>query len=146
MWETWVWSLGGKDPLEKGMATHFGILAWRIPWTEEPGGLQSTGLQRVRHDWATDTLIQYDFCPYKRKSGHRHKKGWMIWRHREEVAICKPPREASEETNPTDTLILDFQHPELWENKFLSFKPPSLQHPVLASPCKLIQVIIAIGL
>ena len=43
--ETWVWSLGQDDPLDKGMATHFSMLAWRIPWTEEPGGLQSTGSQ-----------------------------------------------------------------------------------------------------
>ena len=42
--------LGGEEPLEKGMASHSNILAWRIPWTEEPGGLQSLGLQRVRHD------------------------------------------------------------------------------------------------
>ena len=48
--ETWVQSLDQEDPLEKGMATHSSILAWRIPWTEEPGGLQSMGLQRVRHD------------------------------------------------------------------------------------------------
>ena len=48
--ETWVQSLGWEDPLEKEMATHSSILAWRIPWTEEPGGLQSTGLQRVGHD------------------------------------------------------------------------------------------------
>ena len=53
MWEAWVRSLGQEDPLEKEMATHSSILAWRMPWTEEPGGLQSTGLQRVRHDWAT---------------------------------------------------------------------------------------------
>ena len=45
--ETWVHSLGQEDPLEKDMATDSSILAWRIPWTEEPGGLQSTGLQRV---------------------------------------------------------------------------------------------------
>ena len=51
--ETWVWSLGWEDPLEKEMATHSSILAWRIPWTEEPGGLQSTGLQRVGHDRET---------------------------------------------------------------------------------------------
>ena len=44
--ETWVRSLGGEDPLEKGMATHSSILAWRISWTEEPGGLQSMGSQR----------------------------------------------------------------------------------------------------
>ena len=53
MQETSVWSLGWEDPLEKGMATLSSIPAWRIPWTEEPGGLQSTGSQRVRHDWAT---------------------------------------------------------------------------------------------
>ena len=53
--ETWVWSLGREDPLEKGMATHSSILAWRIPWTEEPGGLQSMGSQRVGHDWVTFT-------------------------------------------------------------------------------------------
>ena len=50
MWETWVPSLGREDPLEKEMATYSSILAWRIPWAEEPGGLQSTGLQRVRHN------------------------------------------------------------------------------------------------
>ena len=54
--ETWVRSLGWEDPLEKKMATHSSILAWRIPWTEEPGRLQSMGLQRVGHDWATFTL------------------------------------------------------------------------------------------
>ena len=48
--KTWVQSLGQVDPLEKGMATHYRILAWRIPWTEEPGWLQSMGSQRVEHD------------------------------------------------------------------------------------------------
>ena len=50
MWETQVRSLGQEDPLEKGMATHSSILAWRVPWTEEPGGLQSMGSPRVGHD------------------------------------------------------------------------------------------------
>ena len=50
MRETWVLSQGQEDPLENGMAAHSNILAWRIPWTEEPGGLQSTGSQKVRHD------------------------------------------------------------------------------------------------
>ena len=50
MRETWVQSLGWEDPLEEGMATHSSFLAWRIPWTEEPGGLQSVGLQRVGYD------------------------------------------------------------------------------------------------
>ena len=49
--ETWVRSLGWGDLLEAGMATNSSILAWRIPWTEEPGGLQSMGFQRVRHNW-----------------------------------------------------------------------------------------------
>ena len=50
MRETWVQSLGQEDPLEKEMATHSSILAWKIPWTEGPDGLQSMGSQRVRHD------------------------------------------------------------------------------------------------
>ena len=56
-WETWVQSLGQEDPLEKEIATHSSILAWRIPWMEEPGRLQSTGSQRVRHDWATSLSV-----------------------------------------------------------------------------------------
>ena len=72
MCETRIPTLGQEDPLEKGMATHSSILAWRIPWTEEPGGLQSMGLPRVRHDWATSpheqprslgqTLLQSKVC------------------------------------------------------------------------------------
>ena len=50
MHETWVQSLGQEDSLEKEMATHSSILAWKMPWTEEPGGLQSMGSQRIRHD------------------------------------------------------------------------------------------------
>ena len=50
--EMWVGSLGWEDPLEEEMATHPSILAWRMPWTEEPGGGQSMGSQRVGHDWA----------------------------------------------------------------------------------------------
>ena len=50
VWETGVQPLGGEDALEKEMATHSSIFAWRIPWTEEPGGLQSMGSQRVQHD------------------------------------------------------------------------------------------------
>ena len=54
--ETQVPSLGREDPLQKGMATHSSVLAWRIPWAEEPGGLQSIGSQQVRHNWATNTF------------------------------------------------------------------------------------------
>ena len=74
--EMWVQSLGGEDPLEEGMTTHSSILAWRIPWTEEPGGLQSTGLQESdmterlstaqhRDTWALLILtysLHYDFA------------------------------------------------------------------------------------
>ena len=54
--ETWVQSLSWEDPLEEGMATHSSVVAWKIPWTEEPGSLQSMGSQRVGHDWATSLL------------------------------------------------------------------------------------------
>ena len=57
--ETRVWSLGWEDPLEKEMATHSSILAWKISWTKEPGGLQSMGSQRVGHDWATNTYYSF---------------------------------------------------------------------------------------
>ena len=53
MRETWVRSLGKEGPLEESMGTHSSVPPWRIPWTEEPGGLQSMGSQRVRHHWAT---------------------------------------------------------------------------------------------
>ena len=55
--------MGQEDPLEKGMAIHSSILAWRTPRTEEPGGLQSMGLQRVRHDWAANTHTGLDYVP-----------------------------------------------------------------------------------
>ena len=56
MQETGVRSLGQEDPLEKKMGTHSSILAWRIPWREEPGGLQSMGSQRIRYDGVTNTF------------------------------------------------------------------------------------------
>ena len=54
MQEMWVQSQGQEDPLEEEVATHSSILAWKIPWTEEPDGLQSMELQGVRHNWATE--------------------------------------------------------------------------------------------
>ena len=57
VWETWVRSLGWEDPLEEEMATHSSILAWGIPWTEEPGGLQSIRSQKVGHDQARHTRV-----------------------------------------------------------------------------------------
>ena len=58
---TWVWSSGQEDPPEKGKVAYYSILAWRIPWIEEPGGLQSMGSQRVRHDWAANTSTLFTF-------------------------------------------------------------------------------------
>ena len=58
--EVQVQSLGWEDPLEKEMATHSSILAWKIPWTEDPGGLQSKGSQKVRHDWVGELTKHTD--------------------------------------------------------------------------------------
>ena len=72
--ETWVLSLVWEDPLEKGMATHSSILAWRFPWTEKPGGLQSMGWQRVGHGWATNTFTSKEVIfklRYFLKSGEK---------------------------------------------------------------------------
>ena len=70
MQDTQVWSLGWEDPLEKEMAIHSSTLAWRIPWMEEPGRLQSMGSQRVRHNWATSL----HFTSLQRKI--RNKRLW----------------------------------------------------------------------
>ena len=66
MQETQVWSLGWQDPLEKEISAHSSILAWRIPQTEEPGGLQSMESQRVGHDWATNTHTQLVVVNFRR--------------------------------------------------------------------------------
>ena len=85
--ETQVQSLGQEDPLENRMTTHSSILAWRIPWTEEPGGLQSLGLQRVRRDWATNTfkpvaptLTTFSICTLVCWSTLEGRKAWKQWR------------------------------------------------------------------
>ena len=64
MWETWVQALSWEDPLEKEMATHSSTLAWKIPWTEEPGRLKSTGPQRVGHDWAISLSLFFCLYPF----------------------------------------------------------------------------------
>ena len=66
MWVTWVQSLGREDPLEKGMATHSSILAWRIPWREESGRLESMGWQRVRHNLVTEQQQQKGVEPLEK--------------------------------------------------------------------------------
>ena len=76
MQETRVQPLGQEDPLEKGMASHSSILAWRIPWAEEPSGLQSVELQRVRHDWVTNT---WEYASSHRGGGMLLITQLLIW-------------------------------------------------------------------
>ena len=66
--DTWVQSLGWEEPLEKGMAANSGILAWRIPWSEEPGGPKSMGSQRVRHNQVTIMGFGYPACEHWEKT------------------------------------------------------------------------------
>ena len=79
MLQTWIWSLGLKDPLEKGTATHSSILAWRIPWTEEPGRPQSMGLQNVGDKWEIFIFHSKIFWLKMRKH-NTHSKSvlWVI--------------------------------------------------------------------
>ena len=81
--ETQVRFLDWEDPLEKGMATHSSILAWRIPWMEEPGGLQSMGSQRVGHNWATYTYISklsFPIFSIGREGFQRHMLCCLSWK------------------------------------------------------------------
>ena len=78
--ETWVQSLSQGDPLEEVMATHSSILAWEIPWTEEPGGLQSMGLQRVGYSWALALMKGKIMRVKKTKFNSKLKKSnWLYW-------------------------------------------------------------------
>ena len=94
MQETQFLSLGREDPLEKGLAaTHSSILAWRIPWTEEPGGLQSIVLQRVRHDWVTDTFTLTYVCIHKHtQTSISAYKYWKPWFHFDTFSFVSIPR------------------------------------------------------
>ena len=78
--EVWVPSLGWEDPLEKGMATHSSVLVWRIPWTEELGGLQSMGSPRVGHDRATNntSLLRERTVLLKSSADHLHLRHRQI--------------------------------------------------------------------
>ena len=69
--ETRVWFLGWEDSLEKEMTTPSSILAWKIPWTKEPGRLQSMGLQRVGHNWVTSHIKKYDKIRYNKKNENK---------------------------------------------------------------------------
>ena len=81
--ETWVLSLGWEDSLEEEMTTNSSILAWRISWTEEPGGLLSMGSRRVGHDWATNTFtFHFKYIQQAKSSSHEnHHLGTGIYLH-----------------------------------------------------------------
>ena len=88
MWESWVQSLGWEDPLEKEMAIHSCFLAWRIPWTEEPGGLQSTRSQRVGHDWATSLSLSRGIrVPISQGSEESWVNKGEIWNSDSDLAL-----------------------------------------------------------
>ena len=93
--ETQVWSLGQEDPLEKGMTTNSSILAWRIPWTEEPGGLQFIVLQRVGHNWVTKHKTALSFnsltSSKSRQTKTKHSSlQWQLQLNLEEAKIWNP--------------------------------------------------------
>ena len=79
MKETQVQSLGWEDPLEEGRTTHSSVLAWRIPWTEEPGGLQSMGSQRVRHDLVTNNNKRESKQNLTSNSNYTRNQVFLLW-------------------------------------------------------------------
>ena len=124
MWETWVRFLGREDPLEKGTATHSSILAWRIPWTEEPGRLQSMGSQRVRHDWRTFTftyvgqsLLLTD--KFLSKSHSEHKN--LMTQVKAMLRDRKLAFHTSRLHIPFSPLNIVIQFPKCCERKYLDF-------------------------
>ena len=111
--ETWLWSLGWKGRLENGMATHSSILAWRIPWAEEPGGIQSMQLQRARHDWATNPTV-------KRRESLSALQGLS-----RKMASCRRGRGSHQNLAILAPWSQALQAPELWEIDFYC-----LTHPI----------------
>ena len=132
--ETQVWSLGQEDSLQKEMASHSSVLAWEIPWTEEPGGLQSMGSVRVGHNWLT-SLSLFTFMHWRRQwhptpvflpgksHGQRSLVGSGPWGHKE-----------SDTTWWLSTIIYTAvaDDPMIW--KTVNSKPPNLVQPQVCLP------------
>ena len=107
--------LGWEDPLEKGMATHSSILAWRIPWTEELGGLQSMGPQKARHDWATKTFFLEEVI----RSGQQILPELDLWPNKRDPRVLPYP----------------FCHIRTWQKTF--YEPGALYiKPVITWGCQ----------
>ena len=124
IWETWVRSLGQEDPLEKEMVTHSSILAWRIPWMEEPGGLQSMGSQRVRHDWTTSLSLSHVrrgkgalWVPFYKGINTIHEGFTLISYHFPKAHILIPP---------LNTIRLGFQLVNFRVHKYSAYSTYSL--------------------
>ena len=140
MQETWVWSLCQEDPLVKEMITHYGILAWRIPWTEKPGGLTSMGSQWVNTTGQL-TLSLYFFpmsgfvSIWKKKNKTpilKHSPdnvmilgGFGRWWRSDEKLAPETWKGALTRTQPCRILLLKLQFPELWGINVYRYKPPS---------------------
>ena len=115
MQETQVQSLGWEDPLEKEMATYSSILAWRIPWTEEPGRLQSMGLQRVGHDWVTSFSL---FTLALVTAGSQFQLRFIIYSRDWGLGLLQAAGVASLLSQHTDTHPPpEAEMPQLTENK-----------------------------
>ena len=100
MQETRDWPLGQEDPLEEEMATHSSILAWEVSWTEEPGGLQSMGLQRVGRDWATEHTLTFK----NREISQKNRDSWIFLKIKQNRNLVKKRKvHANLDINPSKT-------------------------------------------
>ena len=131
MRETWVWSLGREDPLEKEMATHSSTLAWRIPWMEEPGGLQSMGTKRAGNDWVTSLLHFFYYMPRIQKWARRqsllfHRRLDPLWEDR----ALKTPKGNFPHDPVAKTLHSQCKGPRFnpWSGNLILHTATKLQH------------------
>ena len=115
MQETRLWLLCWEDPLKKGMEIYSAILAWRIPWTEKPGGLQFVGLQRATHDWVTNVhavkhwyLVQVTVALNPRRSSVPRRSPFSLWKMEMSLIIFINVPEITEPSSPS--LIHLFTH------------------------------------
>ena len=113
--ETWVRSLGQKNPLEKGMATHSSVLVWRIPWMEEPDGLQSTGSQRVGHDWATALSLSLSLLTMQ-EDGSPKRHNFDFYVHEKQLKLYIHLQNKDSSADKSATLTLAFWLSMFWDN------------------------------
>ena len=142
MQETRVQSLGQEDPLEEEMATHSSILAWEIPWTEKPGGVQTVGLQRVQHDLAIKQTTTKEMLQNLGNSYYCVKKLWCHQGHHQRYSLSRVRLFVTSGTAAHQALLsMEFPRQEYWSGlPFPSpgdlpgpgIEPTSLASPALA--------------